>query len=449
MNWLPKFLLSLTLSMAYTISMARGQLHQSMAPILEKITPAVVNISVMGNLPLAAQQPPKKDNKPQTFPDFTGPQLFRAVGTGVIIDHSKGYIITNAHVVDKADSINIVLNDGRKVKAKKIGLDQASDIAVLQIDAQSLTQIPIGDSNKVHVGDFVTAIGNPFGLHQSVTSGMISALHRDDLHIEGYEDFIQTDAPINPGNSGGALVNQSGELIGINTAIFAGSEHIGNIGIGFAIPIDMAMNVANQLIKHGKVDRGLLGVMIQKITPSLASAMHLPSVHGALITEITHDSPAEKAGLQAKDFIETVNGTPLTTSNQLRNITGMLPIGTCVEITGQRNGKKFNKKLSIISLKTLNESINKHVTLMHGVQLRAVEGLNVMGDTIQGVGVDIVNPRSLAWMGGLRPGDIILEANDRTVQHIEELKKIIKSNTHQMLLKVYRSNGMYFLALEG
>ena len=419
-----------------------------MAPILEKISPAVVNIAVMGKIPANAM-PPHNPKSPHAFPDMPGPQLFRAVGTGVIINQNRGYVITNAHVVDKANSITIVLNDGRKLKAKKVGIDMASDIAVLQVHAIHLTQIPIGDSNKLRVGDFVTAIGNPFGLHQSVTSGMVSALHRDDLHIEGYEDFIQTDAPINPGNSGGALINQSGDLIGINTAIFSGPEHVGNIGIGFAIPIDMAMNVAHQLIKNGKVDRGLLGIMIQKVTPSLAKAMHLPSVHGALVTEVTHNSPAEKAGIKPKDFVETVNGKSLSTSNQLRNITGMLPIGTKVKLSLQRHKKKFRKTLKIASMESLNESASENRSLMDGVQLRAVEGLNVVGDAIQGVGVDIVNPSSYAWMGGLRPGDIILEMNDHPVQHIKDLKKVTAHNPHQLLLKIYRSNGVFFIALEG
>lgn len=424
-------------------SSAKTAYPNSLAPMLAKISPSVVNITVMGKVPAQINVTNPSDGHSMTIPTE---KMFNAVGSGVIIDATKGYVLTNAHVINRANSINIVLNDGRKLKAKPVGIDPPTDIAVVQIPAHHLTQIPIGDDNNLRVGDFVTTIGNPFGLHQSVTSGVISALHRDDLHIEAYEDFIQTDAPINPGNSGGALVDQQGHLVGINTAIFSGTERAGNIGIGFAIPINMAMAAANQLIQHGRINRGLLGIMIQKVTPALADTMGLPNTNGALVSDVLPSSPADQAGIQPQDVIQTIADKPIRTSSQLRNTTGMMPIGTKVKLSLWRNGTTLHKRITIGNPNNITEPESNN--LLFGVQLRRIEGINVHGKTIQGVGADIVEPNSLAWMNGLRPGDVILSINQTPISTIDQVNQIAKRNHKHMLLKVYRRNGMYFIAIE-
>ncbi|MEO8557980.1 MAG: Do family serine endopeptidase [Rhodospirillales bacterium] len=314
----------------------------SLAPLVRQVTPAVVNVAVEGREAVESS-PLFRDPQFRKFfnmPDQPKERKVMAAGSGVIIDAKNGYVMTNNHVVDKADKIVITLKDGRSFTGKLVGTDPGTDIAVVKIPAENLTALPLGDSNKLEVGDYVVAVGNPFGLGQTVTSGIVSATGRSGLKIEGYEDFIQTDASINPGNSGGALVNLRGELIGINTAILAPSG--GNVGIGFAVPIRMAHIVADQLVAYGKVQRGRVGVQIQDVTPDIAGAMGLDKVGGALIARVEPGSPADKAGLKQGDVVTAVDGQAVRNSSDLRNHVGLVRVGEKVEIA-YRRGKSEDK----------------------------------------------------------------------------------------------------------
>jgi serine protease Do len=329
--------LCLVSAIAGTIPSFDSSQIPSLAPLLREITPAVVNISVRGLV--------REDNPLYQDPYFrqffdVPKQLERrveATGSGVIVDAEHGYALTNNHVVEHASNIQVATKDGQSFSAKIIGRDPATDIAVIQIsNGSNLRALPLGDSDKLEVGDFVVAIGNPFGLGQTVTSGIVSALGRSGLGIEGYEDFVQTDASINPGNSGGALVNLRGELVGINTAILAPGG--GNVGIGFAVPINMAHSVMEQIVQHGDVRRGRIGIATQDLTPELASALHTKRAAGALIAEVAPKSPAEQAGLHKGDLVIAANGVPIRSATQLRNKIGLTPVGERIELEVERNG---------------------------------------------------------------------------------------------------------------
>jgi Do/DeqQ family serine protease len=315
----------------------------TLAPMIRKVSPAVVNIATRGTIrERGAQNPLLDDPFFRRFfdvPPDTGPRArpFQSAGSGVIFDARSGYIVTNAHVVENASEITVTLQDGRDLKAEIIGSDTPSDVAVVRVKPDGLTQIPLGDSARAEVGDFVVAIGNPFGLQHTVTSGIISGLSRSGINPDGYEDFIQTDASINPGNSGGALVNLRGELIGINTAILSRSG--GNIGIGFAIPVNMARSVMEQLIRYGSVKRGQLGVSMYTVTPDIAHSLGLPSVVGALVSQVVEGSPADHAGIRTGDVITSVNSQPVKSNSELRNTIGLLRVGDKVEIGLLRDGK--------------------------------------------------------------------------------------------------------------
>jgi len=311
----------------------------SLAPMLSRITPGVVNIAVRGRV--REQNPLLQDPFFRRFFDLPQRQQSQeretqATGSGVIVDAAQGYILTNGHVVENATRIEVTTKDNRRFTARLIGTDTDTDVAVLQIPANNLTAVPLGDSDRLQVGDFVLAIGNPFGLGQTVTSGIVSALGRSGLGIEGYEDFIQTDASINPGNSGGPLVNLYGQCVGINTAILAPGG--GNIGIGFAVPINMARRVMDQLIRYGEVKRGRIGVAIQDLTPDIAQAMNTQHTTGAVIARVEPGSPAERAGLHSGDLVVAVNGVPVSSGTQLRNMIGLSRIGDQVDLTVDRNG---------------------------------------------------------------------------------------------------------------
>ncbi|HTV44166.1 MAG TPA: Do family serine endopeptidase [Stellaceae bacterium] len=311
---------------------ANGAPVTSVADVVSRITPGVVGIAVRGEV--RENNPLAQDPLFRQFFDFGNQPIEReteAVGSGVIVDAAQGYVLTNNHVVENATNIEVTTKDNRRFKARLIGRDPATDIAVLQIPADHLTAVPMGDSDRLRVGDFVLAVGNPFGLGQTVTSGIVSALGRTGLGIEGYEDFIQTDASINPGNSGGALVDLHGRLIGINTAILAPGG--GNIGIGFAVPINMARDVMDQLIRYGHVRRGRIGVAIQDLTPDLARALGTTRTEGALIARVEPDSPAARAGLRSSDLVVAVNGVPIHGAEDLRNRIGLASIGEDVTLT--------------------------------------------------------------------------------------------------------------------
>jgi Do/DeqQ family serine protease len=313
----------------------------SLAPMLTNITPGVVNIAVKGRV--REQNPLLQDPFFRRFFNIPQGQGFaeretQATGSGVIVDAAQGYVLTNAHVVENETSITITTKDNRRLPAKLVGRDADTDVAVLKIEHDHLTAVPLGDSDKLQVGDFVVAIGNPFGLGQTVTSGIVSALGRSGLGIEGYEDFIQTDASINPGNSGGALVDLRGNLVGINTAILAPGG--GNIGIGFAVPINMARRVMDQLIRYGEVKRGRIGVTIQDLTPDLAQAMNTPRTNGAVIARVEPGSSADHAGLKTGDLVVAANGVPVHSGTQLRNTIGLSRIGDEVNLTIDRGGSE-------------------------------------------------------------------------------------------------------------
>ena len=320
----------------------------SLAPVVKRVTPGVVNIAVRGYV--AAQRNPLMDDP--FFRQFFGLQeqpqrrAFQATGSGVILDASRGYIVTNHHVVENAEQIAVTLRDGRELEAKLIGADPETDVALLQVPARNLAAMPIGDSDRLEVGDFVIAIGNPFGLGQTVTSGMVSALSRSGLGIEGYEDFIQTDASINPGNSGGALVNLRGELIGINTAILGPSG--GNIGIGFAIPINLVRGVIEDLQRYGEVRRGALGISAQDVTQEIANALGLEYPRGALIASVAQGGPAFNAGMRRGDVVVALNGQPINTAGDLRNRLGLLRVGTPVKIDYQRGGSRRTAEATLV-----------------------------------------------------------------------------------------------------
>ncbi len=369
-----------------------------------------------------------------------------SIGSGVVIDPLKGYIITNCHLVNKSNTFTVTLSDGRRFKARLVGKDAASDVAVLQIKASNLSTIPIANSDQLHVGDFVLAIGNPYGLDQTVTSGIVSALRRSDLGIEGYEDFIQTDASINPGNSGGALINLKGELVGINTAILAPSG--GNVGIGFAIPSNMAKTVANQLIQYGKVDRGIVGIMMQTLTPELADAFHDPSVKGAIITMVNPLSPADKAGLKLGDVITAVNGQSVGSASQVKNSIGLLRSGSDVSLNLLRNGQPLVIKLVSANPANYQNQVANQDPFFFGAVLQNYDTIVPSYGHVKGVQIIDLSESTPTWQAGLRPGDIILSVANKPVTNTDELAKNSITTNKTLLVSILRDSGAGFFLLK-
>jgi len=392
----------------------------TLAPMIRKVSPAVVNIATRGTIrERGAQNPLLDDPFFRRFfdvPPDTGPRArpFQSAGSGVIFDARSGYIVTNAHVVENASEITVTLQDGRDLKAEIIGSDTPSDVAVVRVKPDGLTQIPLGDSARAEVGDFVVAIGNPFGLQHTVTSGIISGLSRSGINPDGYEDFIQTDASINPGNSGGALVNLRGELIGINTAILSRSG--GNIGIGFAIPMNMARSVMEQLIRYGSVKRGQLGVSMYTVTPDIAHSLGLPSAVGALVSQVVEGSPADHAGIRTGDVITSVNSQPVKSNSELRNTIGLLRVGDKVEIGLLRDGKPLRVTAMIADTTT---ELTGGPASIH----KSFEG-SVLADAPDAGGalVRSVEPGSAAAQAGLRAEDVIVGANRGRVSSVRDLR---------------------------
>jgi serine protease DegQ len=320
----------------------------TLAPLVEQVTSSVVNVAVLSRSP-EQDNPMMQDPFFRRFfglPERSQPQI--SAGSGVIVDAQRGYVLTNHHVIKDAQEIAVTLKDGRRLPAKLQGSDAGTDVALLKVEPDNLTQLPFGDSDALRVGDYVLAIGNPFGLGQTVTSGIVSALGRTGLNIEGYEDFIQTDASINPGNSGGALINLKGELVGINTAIIGPTG--GNVGIGFAVPSNMVRAVMQQLVKHGEIRRGRIGLTTQDIAPELAKALGPQASHGAVVVEVAKNSPADKAGLRAGDVILAFNGRAVRSSSDLRNQVGLIPVGEEVEFKILREGQVRMLKVRLESL---------------------------------------------------------------------------------------------------
>lgn len=430
-----------------TNSLAATPLGNSLAPILQNVLPAVVNIKAKIKITDFNQllELQRQQNRGTISPDQPIPNTFTSVGSGVLVDAKNGLILTNAHVISNAQMVAITLSDGRHFTAKVIGEDKASDVAVLQIKAKNLSAITMGDSTKLKVGDVVAAIGNPFGLSQTVTSGIVSALGRTTLGIENYENFIQTDAPINPGNSGGALVDTQGQLVGINTAILTPAR--GSIGIGFAIPISMARSVMSQLLAYGNVKRGVLGVGVQDVTPELANAFNLNSTKGAAITYVLPHSSAEGSGLQAGDIITSVNGNEVKTASDVINTVGFLRVNTKTNIEFLRNNKKMSANVQLTDPSQRKQITEKTDPFFNGVGLKNFSLSSPIHGNVQGILVVSVDEDTNAWNSDLRPGDVITSANQQKVVNITDLRTVAAKGSKTLLLNVLRGAGAIFLVI--
>jgi len=447
---------------------AGAALLPSLSPMLERVSPGVVNISVKGTVEVA-QNPLLQDPNFRRFfddPAFRrffgdrGPQddqpkerEVQAVGSGVIIDAKQGYVVTNNHVVEKAKEILVTLTDRRQLPATVVGTDPDSDLALIKVQGDNLTQVPFGDSEQLKIGDFVVALGNPFGLGQTATFGIVSALGRTGLGIESYENFIQTDASINPGNSGGALVTQDGRLVGINTAILSRSG--GNVGIGFAIPIEMVRYITSQLAQNGKVQRGRLGVFIQDVTPDIAEAMGLKSVGGALVSRVAPGSAAEKAGLRAGDVVTTLNGKPVNNSADLRNRVGLMGPGAKVDLGVLRDGKE-TKVSTTLGEQDVAEADTKAKTdvkpdtagKLAGATLTPIPKDHPLAGKVEGVLIQSVDPGSKVAQAGIQAGDIVTSANQKPVKTPADLQAIAKEvGDKALLLNVQRGDGAIFVVV--
>jgi serine protease DegQ len=440
-----KFYLVLTVFFSHQVG--AQIIGNSLAPLIEEVSPAVVSIAVTGTVNV--QNPLSNDPFFRRFMPPNQEREFESAGSGVIVDAELGHIITNHHVIDNADEITITLIDNRTLSATVIGSDPGTDIAVLQVDPDNLTDLNLGDSSNVRVGDFVVAIGNPFGLQHTVTSGIVSALGRVGINPDGYEDFIQTDASINPGNSGGALIDLNGNLIGINSAIL--SQSGGNIGIGFAIPINLAKNIMDQIIESGSVRRGLLGVNIAEITEEIAESLSFESSEGALITAISPGSAAELAGLQIGDVVVEVNGEPISGPSELRNYIGMRRPDEMIEINVLRDGEllTFEATLGEMSAnaQTLpTETIDEIEPAFAGVEL-SVESIS--GQTNQyAIAIQAIDNDSFAFQRGLRQGDLITHVNRVRVQSFADLERILNNKPGSLVLQVLRDDRGLLLVLK-
>ena len=427
----------------------------SLASMLERVTPAVVNIATEGRMRIE-QNPLFNDPFFRFFFDFPDEPLERrtqSLGSGVIVDAERGLVLTNAHVIANAEQITVKLSDGRSYKVELIGTDPETDVGIVKVPSDALTNLPMGDSDQLKVGDFVVAIGNPFGLSQTVTSGIVSALGRSGLGIEGYEDFIQTDAAINPGNSGGALVDLQGRLVGVNTAIFTSSG--GNIGIGFAIPINMARGVMEQLVKYGEVRRGFLGIQLQDLDAELAKAFDISDRQGAVIVNVLPDTPAQMVGLQAGDVIVSVNDRPVHNASAVRNAIGLMQVGDRVSLEIVRKGGWFGAKehLTVTAQLAGEVATSARSGELKNPRLDGARFENILRDSpaygkVQGVMVHEVERGSRAWANGLRPGDIIMSVNQRPVSNLKEFLTLVNSEDSALLLHVLRGDVAAFMVVK-
>ncbi|MEJ4046451.1 serine endoprotease DegP [Erwinia sp. SLM-02] len=459
-----------TASAAETASSSTStQQLPSLAPMLEKVMPSVVSINIEGSTTVRTPRLPQQfqqffgDNSPfcqdgspfQSSPmcqggqggggaggDDTQQQKFRALGSGVVIDAAKGYVVTNNHVVDNATKILVQLSDGRKYDAKVIGKDPRSDIALIQLkDAKNLTAVKIADSDSLRVGDYTVAIGNPYGLGETVTSGIVSALGRSGLNVENYENFIQTDAAINRGNSGGALVNLNGELIGINTAILAPDG--GNIGIGFAIPSNMVKNLTGQMVEFGQVKRGELGIMGTELNSELAKAMKVDAQRGAFVSQVLPKSSAAQAGVKAGDVIVSLNKKPISSFAALRAEVGSLPVGTKMELGLIRDGKPLTVNVELQQGAGVKVDSGTIYTGVEGAALSNYDSKNV-----KGVKVDSVKAGSAAARIGLKKDDVILGVNQQPITNLGELRKILDAKPSVLALNIQRGDSSIYLLMQ-
>ena len=417
----------------------------TLAPMLAQVTPAVVNISVITRSPLE-DNPLFRDPMFRRFfniPDQ--PSREQSAGSGVIVDRARGYVLTNNHVINNAQEVVVTLKDRRTLKARLVGTDPGTDIAVLKIDAHNLAELKFGDSDAMNVGDFVVAIGNPFGIGQTVTSGIVSALGRTGLGIEGYEDFIQTDASINPGNSGGALVNLVGELIGINTAILGPSGS--SAGIGFAVPSNMVRKVMEQIIRFGEVRRGRVGVVTQDMTHELAQSLAAGSADGAVVVKIEPGSPADKAGLKPRDIVTSVSGKPVRGSADLRNRMGLIPVGEEVELRVQRGGRPLTLRLRIAELFTMSEIPGEAVPQLAGVRVSNIEPGMPLHGMVEGAIVTRIEPNTPGAQTGLRPGDVLYGVNRSRVRSVAELLASLRQAERPLRIFLLRGDSRLTLTI--
>jgi serine protease Do len=456
---------------------AEGPSRTGFAPVVKSVLPDVVNISTSKTVKASEMnqnQFDMPDGMPPFFQQFFGQQpgphgrqfgpdsenraprqrdqREDSLGSGVIVS-PDGYILTNNHVIDGATDVRVTLADKKQLKATVVGTDPKTDIAVLKVEGSGYPAITIGDSSKVQIGDYALAIGDPFGVGQTVTMGIISAMNRGNLGIEDYEDFIQTDAPINPGNSGGALINDRGELVGINTAILSHGSG-GNEGIGFAIPINMARSVMTQILDHGKVNRAYLGIMVQDITPGISKAMNLKDMKGVLVGDVSPEGPAKRSGVQRGDVILEINGKKMEDSRQLRNTVSMMDPTATVTLKLMRDGSAKDVTVKLGELPTDKEQAKTE----EGSSDKALDGVTVenldaqtarqlgLSAATSGVVVTDVDPSSQLASAGLRRGDVIQEVNHQPVKNVAQFEEAIRKAGSNPLLLVNRKGSTLFLA---
>lgn len=449
--------LVISLSMSTVHATDSAPMLPTLAPVLKQAMPAIVNVAVQGytnESGIPNNGNPGTEGNGQGMPSsplLEKPRKFQSIGSGVIVDTRQGIILTNDHVIRNAQVITVTLIDGRRLKAKLIGSDSETDVAVLKIDAKNLKSLPLADSDQLEVGDFVVAIGNPFGLNsfgnsQSATFGIVSATKRSDLNIEGVENFIQTDAAINPGNSGGALVNTKGELVGINTAII--SLYGGNVGIGFAIPINMAKDVAQQIIKYGSVHRGLMGIFVQALTPELAQAMgYDEQTTGALVAQVNQGSPAESAGIKPGDIITEINGTKITQASQIKTVISLLRVGNEATLLVKRNKQELKLHAVVTDIKQNEQQLQTNNPFLYGLALRDFEQDSPPHGHIIGVQIVGASETSAGWRAGLRPGDVIITANKVPTPNTVTLQALAKKSSNQLLVQILRGQGALFILI--
>ena len=427
-----------------------AQVMPSLAPMLEKVLPSVVSISVEGKQKSNAAQ--MDDDIPEEFKFFFGPDMFdrdraprnfKGLGSGAIINAEKGYVLTNNHVIKDADKITVQLHDGREFKAKVIGADEMSDVALIQVEKpKNLTALKLADSDKLRVGDFTVAIGNPFGLGQTVTSGIVSALGRSMGSDSGtYENYIQTDAAVNRGNSGGPLINLNGELIGINTAILSPSG--GNAGIAFAIPSNMANNLVQQILEFGEVRRGMLGIKGGELNADLAQAFDIEAKKGAFISEVMPGSAADKAGLKAGDVITAINGQTISSFAEMRAKIATSGAGKEIDLTYLRDGKSNNAKVTLQSDDQTQTRANGLLPALDGAELN-----NYDEKGMKGIAITKIKPNSLAEQRGLKSGDVIIGINRQKVENLGQLRKILESKPSAIALNIIRGDSNFYLLVQ-
>jgi Do/DeqQ family serine protease len=421
-----------------------GEPLPSLAPVLERVTPSVVNIYTQTRVRI--RSPLLDDPFFRHFfnvPDQPRERVSQSLGSGVIVDAERGFVLTNNHVIAGADDISVTLSDGRSFQAEVIGLDPDTDLAMVRIPAEGLRALALADSNQLRVGDFVVAVGNPFGLGQTVTSGIVSALGRAGFRGLEFQNFIQTDASINPGNSGGALINLRGELVGINSAIFTPSG--GNVGIGFAIPSEMARYVMEQLAEFGEVRRGTLGIYVQDLTSDLAGALGIGDRRGALVAEVVPGSAADRAGIRAGDVIVAIAEYPVRGMREFHNVEGQLPIGEKRSLEYLRDGKPRKVTLGVAALREIDGGMLDR--RLQGARFEELPA-KLRGDRIKGVLLAALESASRPALAGLRAGDIVTAANRQSVQSLTDLQDILKSPPGPILLQIRRNGGDYIARID-